>query len=50
MMAWISFFYKIIMSFVYWKASIDYATIIDEKTDIIRKSLSKTIFPLMRKS
>lgn len=35
-MACISFLYKIIMCFVYWKASIDYATIIDEKNEIIR--------------
>ena len=35
-MAWISFFYKIVMSFVYWKASIDYAAIIDERSKIMR--------------
>ena len=36
MMAVISFLYKIIMSFVYWKASIDYAAIIDERHQLMR--------------
>ena len=34
-MACISFFYKIVMCFVYWKASIDYAAIIDEKSQLM---------------
>ena len=35
-MACISFIYKIVMSFVYWKASVDYATIIDMRNQIMR--------------
>lgn len=34
-MAVISFFFKIIMSIVYWRVSLDFASIIDERTRLI---------------
>ena len=34
-MAYVSFIYKILMCFVYWKASIDYAAILDAKKEFI---------------
>ena len=34
-MAYVSFIYKILMCFVYWKASIDYAAILDAKNEFV---------------
>ena len=34
-MAWVSFLYKILMCFVYWKSSIDYAAILDARSEFI---------------
>jgi hypothetical protein len=34
-MAVISFFFKIVMSFVYWRVSLDFASVIDERTRLM---------------
>ena len=33
---WVMMFFKIVMGFVYWKASLDFAAIIDERSVLIR--------------
>ncbi len=35
-MAWISFFFKIIMIFVFWRTSLDFAAVIDHRSQLLK--------------